>query len=95
MSKPYPALCKDCRHAVPEVGNEWNLRCHHPTVNARDSWTLACGKGNGSACHAEREKGFFSACGMSGRLWVAKGHNAVLSGAGDFCPVGVDPLVIE
>ena len=80
MKKPYPALCKDCQHAEPEKGSEWSLRCHHPTVNARDSWALACGKGNGSACHTEREKGFFSACGMTGKLWQAKGHNVELRG---------------
>lgn len=71
--KPYPALCKDCRYSEPEVGSEWNLRCHHPVVNARDSWALAaCGKNSGSTCHTEREKGYFSACGMRGKLWVSK-----------------------
>lgn len=72
MSKPYPALCKDCQHAELEKGIGWSLLCHHPTVNARDSWTLACGEGYGSSCRKEREKGFFSACGVRGRLWTAK-----------------------
>jgi len=73
MSKPYPALCKDCKHSEPERGSEWCLRCHHPRVNAKDSYALSCSKGNGTSCSTERGKiGFLSECGMSGKLWEPK-----------------------
>ena len=72
--KPFPALCKDCKHSKPEKDNAWNLRCHHPRVNARDSWALGGASGNGTTCHNEREHKFFSQCGMSGKLWEEKGE---------------------
>lgn len=74
MSKPYPALCRDCKHSKPEERSEWNLRCTHPTVNAKDHWALAGGAANhGSTCTREREKRvWWAACGMRGRLWEAR-----------------------
>ena len=32
MNKPFPALCKDCKHSKPQEEMEWNLLCLHPVV---------------------------------------------------------------
>ena len=76
MSKPFPALCKDCFHSLPEERSEWNLKCHHPLVNADDSWALASASsrpgGSGSNCRNEREIKWFAKCGMKGKLWQKK-----------------------
>lgn len=78
MSKPFPALCKDCKWSVPEEGSRssWSLRCVNPIVNAEDSWALAAGDGRsaGSDPQSERRKTgwFFVKCGMKGKLWEPK-----------------------
>jgi len=73
MSKPYPALCKDCKHSKPEEHSEWNLRCQHPKVNANDPYALTSAKEiYGTECRPEREKRFFARCGMSGKMWEPK-----------------------
>lgn len=73
MDKPYPALCRDCKHSMPEPRSEWNLRCMHPEVNARDPWALAGSKPHGSDARSERERNWtikgLSPCGMRGALW--------------------------
>lgn len=68
----YPKLCKDCKDSKPEVGFEWNLRCHNPVVNAKDSWALSSVNSNGSNCRDIRKKWWPSACGMRGALWKQK-----------------------
>ena len=64
-------LCRECRHHMPEPRSEWNLRCMHPVVNARDRWALAGAQPMGSNARDEREKTFLTlaACGMRGALW--------------------------
>lgn len=80
MSKPYPALCRDCKHSKPEADSEWFLRCTHPKVNANDPWALSSGgKIGGSECRSERMGGLLSRCGKRGRLWEPK--DAAPSGA--------------
>jgi hypothetical protein len=70
VSKPYPALCRDCKHSQPEKNSAWMLKCVHPVVNARDPWALSRAEGNnGSDCRGERERKWFAPCGMSGKLW--------------------------
>lgn len=75
-SKPFPALCMDCKYSKPEKRSEWNNRCFHQKVVARDSWALANnneGMPFGVSCRAEREKrSLFAACGMKGKLWEPK-----------------------
>lgn len=76
MSKPFPALCKDCKFAAPEERSEWTLRCHNPIVNAKDEWALASNSssanGCGTSCREERSIKWFAECGMKGKLWTAK-----------------------
>lgn len=74
MTKPFPALCRDCKHSKPEVRSEWNLRCQHPVVNARDPWALSNAADNrGTDCRGERERtSWFAKCGMRGKLWEPK-----------------------
>ena len=71
MSKPYPALCADCKHSKPSTGSEWNLLCLHPVVNASDPWALAHSSTSdaGSGCRTERERKWFAPCGIRGKLW--------------------------
>jgi hypothetical protein len=76
ISKPFPALCLDCKHAKPERPNSWNNRCFHPEVVAADAWALANnheGQPYGVSCRDERQKKlWFAPCGMKGRLWERK-----------------------
>lgn len=73
MSKPYPALCRDCQHSEPERNADWCLRCTHPTVNASDPWALSSNRAlRGTGCREERERRWFAPCGRSGKLWEAK-----------------------
>ena len=74
MSKPYPALCADCRHSEPEESSSWALRCVNPKVNARDPWALSSSrKGRGTDCRGERERrSFFAVCGIKGKAWEIK-----------------------
>jgi hypothetical protein len=75
MIKPYPVFCADCKFSKPEERSEWNLRCHHPIINANDSYALSNAKGEtyGSDCNSERNKrGWFVNCGMSGKFWSPK-----------------------
>lgn len=75
MNKPFPLFCKDCAHSAPEERSEWNLRCHHPAVNANDPWALSASSTRNSAgtdCGIEREIKWFAKCGMKGKLWEPK-----------------------
>jgi hypothetical protein len=76
MNKPYPALCRDCKYAMPEPGSTWNMRCINPRVNARNEWALANTGGDGtpahSDCRSERGIKWFAACGITGKLWEPK-----------------------
>lgn len=66
-------LCRDCKHHMPEPRSEWNLRCMHPEVNARDPWALAGAQPHGSDARSERERKWILApCGMRGALWDPK-----------------------
>ena len=68
--KPYPALCRDCKHSQPETNSSWNLKCTHPKVNANDAWALSRAEPlGGSDCHFERKRRWFAPCGMSGKLY--------------------------
>lgn len=69
MSKPCPALCKDCKYSKPEERSEWNLRCHNPVVNGKDPWALSSRIMSGSECRAERGSKWFAKCDMKGKLW--------------------------
>lgn len=73
MTKPFPALCRDCRHSEPEKISTWSLRCRNPVVNASDSWALSRATVHGGAdCRTERERKWFAPCGMRGKLWEKK-----------------------
>ena len=75
MSRPI-VFCAGCIYSKPEPNATWNLRCHHPEVNRRDSWALASGLGcgfRGSECRGEREKkSWFAVCGIKGKKWEPK-----------------------
>ena len=73
-AKPFPALCRDCKHSEPDKSSPWSLRCQHPIVNASDTWALSSAvEGKGSDCRDERDrKSFFAKCGMKGKLWEHK-----------------------
>lgn len=82
MTKPFPALCKDCCWSKPEERSEWCLRCHHPKVNSTDAWALSAAStnmlGGGTSCTEERRKrGLFVQCGMKGKLWEKRVDDAV------------------
>ena len=67
-------FCRNCKHALPDKSSTWQLRCHNPDVNGKDSWALAASDtvGRGSDCHTERGKtGFFAVCGMKGKKYEA------------------------
>jgi len=75
MSKPFPALCKDCKHSQPEKGSSWNNRCFNPKVVAKDAWALSNnheGLPYGVTCREERQRKWFTPCGMNGKLWEKK-----------------------
>ncbi len=74
MSKPYPALCKDCKHSNPQKDSDWNLLCLNPVVNAGDPWALsrASVSDAGSSCRDERQRKWLAPCGMRGKLWELK-----------------------
>ncbi len=72
MTKPFPAFCKDCKHSKPEKNSTWNLLCHHPVINAKNSYALSrAGTFElGSDCRDQRsQKSWFAPCGMRGKLW--------------------------
>ena len=71
MKKTYPALCRDCKYSEPEPSAQWNLKCMHPVVNAKDPYALAYGGSmRGSACISERQKSsFLAVCGIKGKKW--------------------------
>ena len=70
MTKPYPALCRNCLFSRPKPNSIWNLRCVHPIVNAKDVWALSeADPPGGSDCRVERERKWFAPCGMAGKLW--------------------------
>ena len=75
VTKPFPALCRDCKYAKPEPKFEWNNRCFHPKVVSHDTWALATnheGETNGANCREERQKRWFAPCGIHGKLWERK-----------------------
>jgi hypothetical protein len=76
MSNAKVKLCRDCRHQMPTPGAEWNSQCLHPSVNAKNAYALANTGGNGfsasSSAKDERERGWWSPCGMRGALWEPK-----------------------
>lgn len=71
MSKPFPALCRDCKYSEEDKNSAWSLNCQHPAVNGADPWALASSaKGRGSDCRGQREQtSFLAKCGMKGKLW--------------------------
>jgi len=73
-TKPFPVLCRDCKHSAPDHNSAWSLHCTHPVVNAADPWALsASSAGRGTDCRGERErKSWFTKCGLSGKLWAPK-----------------------
>ena len=84
LVEPTVRLCRDCRHSMPEPKSEWNLRCMHPEVNARDSWALASVKPHGSNARDERERKWtlrgLAPCGMRGALWAPKEDDGDITG---------------
>jgi hypothetical protein len=71
-TKPYPALCRDCRWSEPEESSPWCLRCTNPVVNAADAWALSSARANrGTTCSEERNGGWFAPCGKRGKQWQA------------------------
>ena len=68
-----PKYCRDCKWSAPETNSEWTLRCHCPTVNAKDNYALAStALGRGVSCSQERDKKWPAKCGMRGALWETK-----------------------
>lgn len=67
-----PKFCAECKYSKPETNSPWNLRCVNPYVNANDSWALSSSTIHGTTCSTERDKRFFAACGMKGKLWEQK-----------------------
>ena len=69
-------FCKDCIWSSISKSSDWELRCLNPIVNATNSYALSRTSISyeGTHCHVERDKGFFSfpKCGMKGKLWKGK-----------------------
>ena len=73
MTKPYPALCRDCYYSTPDLHSAWTLCCKHPVVNAGDEWALSSTEIRGTSCTTERGKtNWFAKCGKAGNLWEQK-----------------------
>ena len=73
MRKPFPVLCRDCKHSEPDPSSTWTLRCLNPAVNSKDYWALASMlSARGTSCTVERDRTWFSPCGMKGKLWELK-----------------------
>lgn len=74
LSKPFPALCRDCKHSTPNASHSRSLDCRHPVVNAADPWALASSiQGRGTDCRAERERTSQTAkCGIRAKLFEPK-----------------------
>jgi hypothetical protein len=73
MHKPFPALCRDCKHSKPEPNSSWSLNCHHPAVNGNDPFALTASIDfKGTNCRYERERKCFAKCGIRGKLWEPK-----------------------
>jgi len=75
MSKPFPALCIECKWHKPTPHSAWTGECWHPLVISKDAWALANnneGMPRGSSCFDERKKGWFASCGQTGKLWEPK-----------------------
>ena len=68
-------FCNNCKFAEPDPSSTWQLRCHNPEVNRKDSWALGSGTvGRGTDCHTERGKtGWFAICGIKGKRYEPKG----------------------
>ena len=76
MSKPFPALCINCKFSVPEKQISIYNLCTHPKVVSKDNYALARnfeGRTAGSSCNDERgKKSWLAPCGMKGKLWEGK-----------------------
>ncbi len=75
MSKPFPALCKECKWSTENKDYNWNLGCINPKVVAKDKWALSRnfeGQYSPSEARDERGKSWPAPCGIKGRLWEAK-----------------------
>lgn len=71
-------FCKECQHSRSREKDYGALRCVHPIVNANDYWALAnTAEAYGSSCSDERkQRGWFTNCGIKGKLWEQKIANA-------------------
>jgi hypothetical protein len=65
-------LCRDCKYAAPEKDSSWSLLCTNPEVNSKDYFMLSGASQYGSSARFEREKKWFTPCGMKGKLWEPK-----------------------
>ena len=72
MSKPFPALCSECKHSKFESERGGNLRCHNPEVNSKDPYALGGSRAEGTNCTNERALKWPAKCGMRGELWEPK-----------------------
>ena len=72
MTKPFPALCRDCKYSKISTVNQHGLDCLNSKVNSKDAWALASAAPARSSATEERSKTWFAACGMKGKLWEAK-----------------------
>jgi len=61
--------CNSCKFS--EQSNFWSLLCNHPRVIKSDAFALSAQIG-GAICQNERNNGFLSACGLTGKLWALK-----------------------
>lgn len=75
-TKPFPALCRDCKWSEPEDKRstlQWSNVCTNPKVVATHPWALANNREGQPAwpqCHDERGKRtWWAPCGMRGKLW--------------------------
>ena len=67
-------FCKDCQYSRQREKDYGALRCVHPVSNANDYWALAnTQEAHGSSCGDERkQRGWFTNCGIKGKLWKSK-----------------------
>lgn len=72
MSNKPVVFCRDCLFSEPDKSSSWQLRCHNPEVNRKDSWALSASEisSRGTDCHGERMKtSWFAMCGMKGKRY--------------------------
>ena len=72
--KPFPRFCVNCKYSKRIEKVSTSLDCTHLKVLAKESWSLGSSLGctEGVSCPIEREKKFFAACGIKGKLWEEK-----------------------